>query len=176
MSIQYPSAAISFRVYEDSVNEVGIAKVTLPDIAFKTISITGSGLMGDIDVPLIGMLENMELGLDFLGHTDPNAFAKLMEPRKHLIDLRVAEEFWDIDDADVGLWDIKHILVARPKSMKPGGVASATAADSSGTFTVYAYSAYRDGVQLWDLDKRNMKCVINGKDYMADVRKALGYS
>jgi len=124
----------------------------------------------------MGMLENMELGLDFLGHTDPKTFPMLMEPRKHQIELRVAEEFWDIEDAEVGLWGVKHVFIARPKSLKPGGVAPATAADSSGAFTVYAYSAYRDDTQLWDLDKRNMKCVINGKDYMTEVRKALGYS
>ena len=129
---RYPSATISFRVYEDSVNEVGLAKATLPDIAYKAVTITGSGMMGDIEVPLIGMLENMELGLDFLGHTDPGTFPMLMEPRKHLIELRVAEEYWD--------------------------------------------KAYRDGKELWDLDKRNMRCVINGKDWMADVRKALGYN
>lgn len=28
--------------------------------------------------------------------------------------------------------------------------------------------------QLWEVDKRNMKCVIDGVDYMAPVRKALG--
>ena len=173
---RYPSATISFRVYEDSVNEVGLAKATLPDIAYKAVTTTGSGMMGDIEVPLIGMLENMELGLDFLGHTDPGTFPMLMEPRKHLIELRVAEEYWDVEDAEVGLWGIKHVLVARPKLLKPGGLIPATAADSSGTFTVYAYKAYRDGKELWDLDKRNMRCVINGKDWMADVRKALGYN
>jgi len=40
----------------------------------------------------------------------------------------------------------------------------------------YPKMIYRDVTQLWELDKRNMKCVINGVDYMADVRKALGYS
>ena len=38
------------------------------------------------------------------------------------------------------------------------------------------YSAYRDGVELWYIDKRNMIFRVNGKDYMADVRKALGYN
>ena len=49
-----------------------------------------------------------------------------------------------------------------------------SAADTSGSFAVYYYAAYKDGKQLWEIDKRNMKCVINGVDYMAEVRKALG--
>lgn len=41
---------------------------------------------------------------------------------------------------------------------------------------VYLFAAYRNGVELWYIDKRNMIFRVNGKDYMADVRKALGYS
>ena len=55
-------------------------------------------------------------------------------------------------------------------------IAPAAASDSSGEFDVYLYAAYRDGQELWYIDKRNMTFRVNGKDYMADVRKALGYS
>lgn len=48
------------------------------------------------------------------------------------------------------------------------------AADANGEYVVYYFAGYRDGKQLWEVDKRNMKCVIMGKDYMADIRKALG--
>ena len=88
---KYPAAYINFRVYEDSVNEVGVAKVSLPDITNKAVTIMGSGMMGDVSVPILGMIENMELGLDFLSHTDPNTFALFLEQRKHQIEIRVAE-------------------------------------------------------------------------------------
>ena len=68
------------------------------------------------------------------------------------------------------------MFIARPKSMKSGGISPAAAADSTGQLDVYVYAAYRDGVELWYIDKRNMTFRVNGKDYMADVRKALGYS
>ena len=66
------------------------------------------------------------------------------------------------------------MVVARPKTIKPGNIAPMAAADTSGEFAVYYYAAYKDGKQLWEIDKRSMKCVIDGVDYMADVRKALG--
>lgn len=173
---KYPAAYINFRVYEDSVNEVGVAKVSLPDITNKAVTIMGSGMMGDVSVPILGMIENMELGLDFLSHTDPNTFALFLEQRKHQIEIRVAEEYWDIEDAEIGVWPNKYVFIARPKSMKSGGISPAAAADSTGQLDVYVYAAYRDGVELWYIDKRNMTFRVNGKDYMADVRKALGYS
>lgn len=172
----YPAANLTFRVYEDSVNEVGLAKLTLPSIDFETITLNASGTMGPIEVPLMGMLGNMELGLSFLSASDPENFAKLSEPRKHQIEARVAEENWDIEEAEIGHWANKHVFIARPKSMSAGDVVPATASNASGTMTVYYWAAYRDETQLWELDKWNMKCVFNGVDYMANVRKALGYS
>ena len=58
--------------------------------------------------------------------------------------------------------------------MDPGTIAPMAAADTSGEYAVYYFAACRNGEQLWEIDKRNMKCVILGVDYMADVRKALG--
>ena len=173
---QYPAAYINFRVYEDSVNEVGLANITLPDITNMVVTLMGSGMMGEVDVPIMGMIKNMVLGMKFLSHSDPNTFALFMEQRKHQIELRVAEEFWDIEDAEIGMWANKYVFIARPKDMKSGAIAPATAADASGQFDVYLYAAYREGKELWYIDKRNMIFRVNGKDYMADVRKALGYS
>lgn len=173
---QYPAAYISFRVYEDSVNEVGMANVTLPDITNISVEIMGSGMMGKVSVPIMGMIENMTMGFKFLSHTDPKTFALFLEQRKHQIELRVAEEYWDVEDADIGMWPNKYVLIARPKSMKSGTVAAASASDSTGELDVYMYSAYRKGEELWYIDKRNMIFRVNGRDYMADVRKALGYN
>ena len=61
-----------------------------------------------------------------------------------------------------------------PKTTTMGSVAPFTAPDASGEYVVYYYAAYRDGKLLWEIDKRNMKCVILGTDYMEPVRKALG--
>ncbi len=173
---QYPAAYIAFRVYEDSINEVGVANVTLPDITNKAVLIMGSGMMGEVSVPIMGMIENMTMGMKFLSHASPGTFSMFLEQRKHQIELRVAEEYWDIEDAEIGMWPNKYVLIARPKSMKSGTIAPAAASDSSGEFDVYLYAAYRDGQELWYIDKRNMTFRVNGKDYMADVRKALGYS
>ena len=145
---KYPAANISFRVYEDAVNEIGLAKLSLPEIGYQVITLNASGLMGTIEVPLMGMLNNMELGLDFLSTSDPANFAKMMEPRKHQIEARIAEENWDIEDAEVGIWAPKHVFIARPKTMTPGDIAPATAANASGRMTVYYWAAYRDNTQI----------------------------
>ena len=99
---------------------------------------------------------------------------KLMSPKKHQLDMRVAEEYWDVEQADVGLWADKYVMIVRPKTTTPGTVAPMASADTSGEYVVYYFAAYKNGEQLWEVDKRNMRCVILGVDYMAEVRKALG--
>ncbi|RKJ37941.1 phage tail protein, partial [Acutalibacter sp. 1XD8-33] len=71
-------------------------------------------------------------------------------------------------------WADKYVMIVRPKTLGVGDVAPMAAANTSGEYVVYYYAAYRDGKQLWEIDKRNQKFVVNGKDYWAKVRKALG--
>lgn len=166
------AAYINLEVYEDSVNMMGVAKVSLPDIGFKTVTVSGAGMSGDLEIPLIGMLESMTMTIDFLSTT--SSAVSLMAPRKHQLDLRVAEENWDVENAEAEIQADKYVVVVMPKTIKPGTVAPATAADTSGEFSVYYYAAYKDGETLWEIDKRTMKCTIGGVDYSAELRKALG--
>ena len=147
MSTKQAAAYINLEIYEDSVNLLGVAKVKLPAIAYPCVNISGAGMMGEV---------------------------KLMSPKKHQLDMRVAEEFWDVEQADVGVWADKYVMIVRPKTTDPGTVAPMGSADTSGEYVVYYFAAYKDGKQLWEVDKRNMKCVVDGVDYMAPVRKALG--
>ena len=129
-------------------------------------------MMGNMEVPLYGMVDAMTIDIDFLTTTEDAV--TLMAPTKHQLDMRVAEEFWDVEQADVGLWADKYVMIVRPKTTTPGTVAPMASADTSGEYVVYYFAAYKNGEQLWEVDKRNMRCVILGVDYMAPVRKALG--
>lgn len=166
------AAYINLEIYEDSVNLLGVAKVQLPSIAFPCVSISGAGMMGNMEVPLYGMVDSMSVTINWL--TPHGDAVRLMSPKKHQLDMRVAEEFWDVEQAEVGVWADKYVMIVRPKSTAPGTVAPMSAADPSSEYAVYYFAAYRDGEQLWEVDKRSMKCVIGGVDYMAPVRKALG--
>lgn len=172
MNAKQPAAFINLEVYEDSINLLGVAKVQLPSITYPCVSISGAGMMGNMEVPLYGMIDNMTTTINWLSpHGDS---VKLMSPKTHQLDMRVAEEYWDVENAAEGIWADKYVMIVRPKTTSPGSIAPMAAADTSGEYVVYYYAAYKDGKQLWEIDKRNMRCVIDGVDYMAQVRKALG--
>jgi uncharacterized protein len=167
-----PESYIDFTVYENSKELLGVAKATLPDIKFLTQSISGAGVAGNVEAVLKGMVDAMTLSLDFISATD--SAVSLSTPVKHKIDLRAAEQQWDTVAAASRVAANKFVMVVIPKTFTIGSVAAASAADTSGEFAVYYYSAYKDGKQLWEIDPYNYICKINGVDYMKDVRKALG--
>ncbi len=169
---QQAAAYINLEIYEDSVNLLGVAKVKLPDIAYPVVNIAGAGMMGNMEVPLYGMIDTMTTTINWL--TPHGDAVRLMSPKKHQLDMRVAEEYWEVEEAEVGLWADKYVMIVRPKTTTPGTIAPMGSADTSGEYSVYYFAAYRNGEQLWEIDKRNMKCVILGVDYMEPVRKALG--
>jgi len=172
MGVIQPEGTIDFEVYEDKVNYVGIAQVQLPDIAFLTLDLTGAGISGTIEAVLIGMVDKMTMTMNFRSHT--GAAVSLMKPVKHNIDLRIAEQHWDTVKTERVVSADKYIMVAIPKKLTPGTVAPAAAVDANGEYSVYYYSAFKDGKVLWEVDPFNYICVVDGKDYMAEVRAALG--
>lgn len=167
-----PEAYIDFEVYEDSINLLGVAKATMPNIAFLTQPITGAGITGNVEAVLIGMVEAMTLTLNFRSVTD--AAVSLMSPQRHNIDLRVAEQYWDTTAVAKEVQADKYVMVVVPKNTSPGTVAPASAADTSGEYSVYYYAGYKAGKTLWEIDPFNQVCNVGGVDYLADVRKALG--
>lgn len=167
-----PESNIMFELYEDNVNFCGLTQATLPNIAFIVQQIQGAGISGNVDVPILGMMEAMELALNFRSATD--AAMSLAAPSVHHLDLRVAAQYWDDVAATYGVEADKFVLLARPKAMNPGNVQPATPADTANTFAVSYYAGYKDGNKIWEIDQVNYICMINGVDYLADVRKALG--
>ena len=160
---------IGFAAYEDATEYVGIAEVALPEISSITEEISGAGIGGKIESVILGAIEAMTTTLNFRTVTK-NAI-KLHEPRQHNIDLRAAQQQ---KDTVKGTTKVKHILTLTPKKLNPGKVATASAAEVSGEYATSYYATYIDGKKMLEIDPLNYIYFVNGKDYLADVRKALG--
>lgn len=163
---------IGFAVYEDATEYMGLSEVTLPEISNMTQEISGAGIGGKIESVILGAIEAMTLTLNFRTVTK-NAI-KLHEPRQHHIDLRAAQQQRDTAKGTTEVVKVKHILVITPKKLNPGKVSTASAAEVSGEYAVSYYASYIDGKKILEIDPLNYIYFVNGKDYLAAVRRALG--
>ena len=163
----------NFEVYEDSTNFLGIASVDLPNLAFLTTTMNGSGIGGNIEAVMVGQMEAMTCTINWRNLT--NESASLSTPKRHDIDLRAALQVEDPVARNIQFRAVKHVLVVIPKSVTGGKVAPATVGDSGSEYAVRYWAFYIDGKKQWELDPFNHVCWVDGVDYTADIRRALGH-
>lgn len=163
---------VNFAAYEDATEFLGMTEATLPDVEYMSETISGSGIAGEIDEIIAGHTAAMTTTLNFRTYT--KATVKLLEPRIHNIELRVAQQQTDSGTGDVGIIPVRHVLKVKPKKTAMGKVSAASEADVNGDYSTTYLATYINNEKVTEIDPLNYKCLINGKDYLADVRKALG--
>ena len=165
-------SVINFQVYENATEFYGMAEVGLPEISSLTNDVRGAGISGTFESVILGHLEAMTLTLNF--RTLVRDAIQLLEPRDHTIDLRVAQQDKDTVSGRTVITSLKHVFVCKPKKLNPGTVAPATAADASGEYAVTYWATFINGRRTLEIDILNFIYFVNGVDYLAEVRAALG--
>lgn len=163
---------VSYAMYENGTEYMGTTEVTLPDLEFMTEELSGAGIAGTVEEVITGNMSAMTTTFNF--RTVGKWTTKLLEPRVHNIDLRVAQQNMETKDGTTSVSSVKHIMKIKPKKTTLGKVSAASTADASGEYSVLYYALYVDGVKITEVDPLNFVCIINGKDYLQEVRKALG--
>lgn len=165
-------AVINFAVYEEATEYYGMAEVALPELSSITQEVQGAGINGTLESVILGHIEAMSMTMNFRTLTK-NAI-KLAEPRNHTLDLRAAQQEHDTVSGKTNVVKVKHVLVVRPKKLNPGKLAQASPGEVSGEYAVSYFATYIDGEKMVEIDILNFIYFINGTDYLAEVRKALG--
>lgn len=163
---------INFDIFEGSNEYYGFAEATLPSVVNKLITASGAGIAGDVEVPVIGHIDPMSMTLNF--RTFMPECARLAEQRPHTLELRAAQQSRDSATGAVTVSAVKHIAIVIPKSLNPGTLRPASAADASGEYSVTYFASYIDGVKVLEVDPLNFIYNVNGTDYLSEVRTALG--
>lgn len=163
---------VSYRMFEDSTEYLGMVETTLPDIEFMTATISGAGIAGEVEEVIAGMLKSMRISLKF--NTFGENARKLATPVDHNIDLREVQQIRNRTTGKIEMQKVRHNLVVTPVKIGLGTLKTASTTDPSGDYAVRYYAQYVDGQKMVEIDQLNYICVINGVDYLADVRKAMG--
>lgn len=163
---------INFEIYEDANRFLGVASATLPTLSWLTQTIQGVGIAGNIEAAIVGHLDALTLTLAF--RTVTEEAISLAAPRVHNITLMVAAQDENSVTGEVEVRTIKHVMTIMPKSYNAGNVAPASPGDASGEYAVRHWSTYIDNKKTLEIDQRTYTCVVDGVDYLAPVRRALG--
>jgi P2 family phage contractile tail tube protein len=172
MANDIPEKLINFAVYDDGTDMVGAADVTLPSLEFMTDTVSGAGVAGEFDSPVIGHLKAMELELKW--RTVTQNVLKLAAPKSHQLDLRGSIQVFDAGNATYKTVPLKVVVKAIPKKTDLGKLEVGKPQDSGSTFSLTYLKITLAGEEKVEIDIFNYKCVIDGEDYLASVRADLG--
>lgn len=168
----YPNGHVDYMMYKNGGALIGVGKISMPPVKYKTVTATGAGLMGDATIPLAGMIEAMTVNIDFTSVTD--AAVELGTNEWHDVAVYVANQYFDSVNRTEELEQTRFEMSIRPIETNHGTIATASAADASGSYSVCKYTVYKAGQKVVDIDQFNQVHMVNGKDCAADVRKAIG--
>ena len=154
----YPNGHVDYLMYKNGGPLIGIAKVTMPTIKYKTVTASGAGLM--------------TINIEFSSVAD--AIVQLGTNEWHDVSLYAADQYFDSVSRKEEIEQNKFDLSIRPTETSAGTIATASAADASGVYSVCKYTVYKNGAKVIDIDQFSQQHEVNGVDNAAPVRKAMG--
>ena len=172
MSNIVPEKGINFAVYYDGEDMLGMAEGELPNFEFMSETVKGAGIAGEFDSVVLGHISSMKLSLTWRNTT--NAFVRLAHQRAHDLYLYSAQQDYD---AGLGEYKVNKVAVfvkVIPKTLNIGKLAVGEMTDTKTEFEVLYLKLEINDKERIEVDKLNYIFKVDGVDYLAGVRSALG--
>lgn len=167
-----PERLINFRAYVSGNNLAGVASVELPDIEAMTDTVSGAGIAGEIDSPILGHTASMATTITF--RTITSDAMSLNAHKSHELEFRGSMQIYD---AANGVYKTSAVRVAMrgiPKRNGLGSLEVGSTTDSEIELELSYLKIVIDDSEKIEIDKYNFKYVVDGVDYLASVKADLG--
>ena len=151
-------------VYSGGVLVAKDVTFTLPGIEFLTADVQA---MGNMTVPLIGLLENMELTVTKIGVD--NGLSRLNRLEKQNLEFRWVQSVISSD----GSQSTEGCKAFVPSNIPEIGVEVGNATEIEATYNVTRLQIYANGVEVLCVDRLNQILRVNGKDYYQSIDNLL---
>ncbi len=163
-----PTSLIAFNIYLDGLKELGVVDLELPNIQFMTDTISGSGIAGEIEMSMPGLIQAMSLKIK--KRAVNKSFTTLTAPIIHNIAFRGKVAMMDPGQAGgkVKERNIRIVANAMPKGNNLGKAEVGKSMDVEAEFTVLSLRVFVDEIPVAHIDPANMKFQIDGIDYIED--------
>ncbi|WP_295163428.1 phage major tail tube protein [Selenomonas sp. F0473] len=161
-----------YAVFKDGRLLLGTADITLPSISYMSDTIKGPGIGGEVEMPTMSMTSSMDIEINW--RTINDDLTELMAPVAHDLEFRGAESHFDSGTGQIR--QIPAIVKVRvlPKTGELGKFETSSTTGSSNKMECIYIKVTYDGKTKIEIDKFARVFSINGTDYMADIRAALG--
>jgi len=166
-TINMNAAVVADTVYSDDVLVAKDTTFTLPELTFATADIQA---MGTMSVPIVGLLENMQVTIKQIGVD--RGLGKLNKLEKQNLEFRWVETVVE-SDGSLKQSGRKAFVRTMPGTIPAAGVEVGNVSELESTLNVTRYQLYADGKEIICADRLNGVLKINGKDYYKKITNLL---
>lgn len=160
-------AVMADTVYADKVLVAKDTSFTLPGLEFLTADVQA---MGNMTVPLIGLLEAMELAITKIGID--KGLSRLSRLEKQNLEFRWVQNVVK-SDGSMSVEGCKAFVRTMPGNVPETGVEVGSASEHEITYNVTRMQVYANGVEVLCVDRLSGILRINGKDYYSKINNLL---
>lgn len=154
-------------VYSDNTLVAKDVAFTLPGVEFIKATVQA---MGNMDVPLIGLLEHMELAITKIGLD--KGLSRLNRLEKQNLEFRWVQDVVK-SDGSVGVEGCKAYIRTMPGAFPEIGVEVGSSVEAENTYGVTRMQIYANGEEICLIDRLAGILRIDGKDYMSTINNLL---
>lgn len=165
-----PTKINKYNLYNEAERLLGVGdEVTLPDFEAVSDTISGAGILGEIEDPTVGYFSNQEMEIPFRV-TDKEAVDMMDTTKAVQLTLRGAQQTTN-NDGDIEFRSMRVVVRGRCKKFSPGKVKAGSTMDTKITLTILYIMIEVDGEQLVELDKRNEEFRIRNVDVIKKIKE-----
>lgn len=169
---QTPDKTINYRIYLDGDNLIGTGTVDLPEIAFMTDTLSGAGVAGELETPVLGHLQAMSVTINW--RTVLESSLTLLKTEGATLTLRASQQEVDNSTNAVVPTGLKITMKTLPKTTSLGTMEVGASSDTSTELEVSYLKIEAKDSEICEIDKLNFICKIGDQDMLSDVRSQLG--
>lgn len=165
-----PTKINKYNVYSDGNRLLGMGdELSLPDFEASTETISGAGILGEVDDPTVGYFSNQEMEIPFRV-LDPEAVDMLDMTRSVQLMIRGAQQTTN-SQGDIEFRQMRVVVRGRAAKFSPGKVKAGSPMETSITLTVIYILIELEGKAVLELDKFNEIYKVNGVDILAQIKE-----
>jgi uncharacterized protein len=170
MANAIPEKIGNFNVYDDTERIIGVSgEIALPNLEAMSETISGAGLLGEIDSANPGHFGSLSIEIPFRVLFQ-KSFTLLKYTGRNLY-LRANQQSYDAATGRLVQSGLKITLRTAPKGLNLGTLANGASSETTNTLEILYIKVEVDGVVLLELDKLNFVYIVDGIDMLADIKK-----
>ena len=165
-----PTKINKYNVYNQGDRLLGAGdEMTLPSFESSSETVSGAGVLGEIDDPTVGYFTNQELEVPFRV-LDREAVDMMDMTRAVQLTIRGAQQTTD-SEGNIEFRPMRAVVRGRSAALELGKVKAGSPMDAKVKLTLLYILIEVGGESLVELDKLNEVFKIRGRDMLAKIKE-----